>query len=110
MYYHFNEWRKDGSWKKLGVTRLHKSRLDRSSRQLDGSHPRTHNGGTAIGYQGRKAARTTNRLFLAGHQGQPLACASPQAGNHHDLFNIEALSDELCDLVQEAQIALEGLL
>ena len=38
-----------------------------------------------------------------------MACASPQAGNHHDLFNIEALFNELCDLVQEGQIALEGL-
>ena len=111
VYDHFNEWRKDSSWKKLWVTllRLHKSRLNLSSRQLDGSHTRTHNGGAAIGHQGRKAARTTNLLFLAHNQGQPLACASPQAGNHHDLFNIEALFDELCDLVQEAQIAPEGL-
>ena len=111
VYYHFNEWRKDGSWKKLWVTllRLHKSRLDLSSMQLDGSHTRTHNGGAAIGYQGRKAARTTNLLFLADNQGQPLACATPQAGNHHDLFDIEALFDELCDLVQEAQIRLDGL-
>ena len=111
MYDHFNQWRKDGSWKKRWVTllRLHKSRLDLSSRQLDGSHTRTHNGGAAIGYQGRKAARTTNRLFLADNQGQPLACASPQAGNHHDLFTIEVLFDELCELVQEAQIVLEDL-
>ena len=64
-------WRKDGSWKKLWVTllRLHKARLDLSSRQLDGSHTRTHNGGAATGYQGRKAARTTNLLFLADNQG-----------------------------------------
>ena len=72
VYYHFNEWRKDGSWKKLWVTllRLHKSRLDLSSMQLDGSHTRTHNGGAAIGYQGRKAARTTNLLFRADNQGR----------------------------------------
>ena len=101
VYYHFNEWRKDGSCKKLWVKllRLHKSRLDLSSRQLDGSHTRTHNGGAAIGYQDRKAARTTNLLFLADNQEQPLACATPQAGNHHDLFGIKALFDELCDLV-----------
>ena len=29
--------------------------------------------------------------------------------SHPDLYNIEALFDELCDVVQEAQIALEGL-
>lgn len=111
VYYHFNEWRKDGSWKRLWVTLLHrhKARLDLSSVQLDGSHTRTHNGGAAIGYQGRKAARTTNLLFLADKTGQPLACASPQAGNHHDLFAIETSFGELCAMVEEAQISLEGL-
>ncbi len=111
VYYHFNEWRKDGSWKQLWVTllRLHKPRLDLSSIQLDGSHTRAHNGGAAIGYQGRKAARTTNMLFLADNTGQPLACATPQAGNHHDLFDIETQFGELCALVEEAQISLDGL-
>ena len=111
VYYHFNEWRKDGSWKKLWVTLLrgNRHRLDLSSIQLDGSHTPAKNGGAAIGYQGRKAARTTNLLFLADRTGQPLACASPQAGNHHDLFDIETAFGELCGLLQEAQISLEGL-
>ena len=41
VYYHFNEWRKDGSWKRVWLTvllRLNKRFLDLSSRQLDGSH------------------------------------------------------------------------
>ena len=40
VYYHFNEWRKDGSWKKLWVKllQLHRRRLHLSSVQLDGSH------------------------------------------------------------------------
>ena len=111
VYYHFNEWRKDGSWKKLWVTLLqvHRRRLDLSSVQLDGSHTLAKNGGAAIGYQGRKAARTTNLLFLADSTGQPLACASPQAGNHHDLFDIETSFGELCGLLEEAHISLEGL-
>ena len=51
-YYHFNEWRKDGSWKKLWVQllQLHRRRLDLSSIQLDGSHTLANNGGAAIGY------------------------------------------------------------
>lgn len=111
VYHHFNAWRKDGSWKKLWGTllQLHRARLDLSSVQLDGSHTRTHCGGAAIGYQGRKAARTTNLLFLADNTGQPLACAHPQAGNHHDLFNIEATFGELCTLLEAAQISLEGV-
>jgi len=111
VYHHFNEWRKDGSWKKLWLTVLHMHRrlLDLSSIQLDGSHTLAKNGGAAIGYQGRKAARTTNLLFLADNTGQPLACASPQAGNHHDVFDIETSFGELCTLVEEAHISLEGL-
>jgi hypothetical protein len=40
VYYHFNEWRKDGSWKKLWVKLLqvHRRHLNLSSVQLDGSH------------------------------------------------------------------------
>lgn len=111
MYDHFNEWRKEGSWKKrwVALLHLHKPRLDLSSIQLDGRHTRPHNGGAAIGYQGRKASRTTNLLFLADNTGQPLACATPQTGNHHDLFAIEASFGEWCALLEEAQISLDGL-
>ena len=92
---------KTGSWQAvwLRLLRENGAHLDCSSVQLDGSHPPAKNGGEAIGYQDRKAARTTNLLFLTDNQGQPLACATPQAGNHHDLFGIKALFDELCDLV-----------
>ncbi|MDJ0364563.1 hypothetical protein QMK33_05315 [Hymenobacter sp. H14-R3] len=45
---------------------------------------------------------------MAGRTGQPLACASPQAGNYHNLFAIETSSGELCALVEAAQISLEG--
>ena len=91
------------------MLRVHRRRLDLSSIQLDGRHTLAKNGGAAIGYQGRKAGRTTNLLFLADNTGQPLACASPQAGNHHDLFDIETSFGERCSLLEEAHIALEGL-
>ena len=111
VYHHFNEWLKDGTWKNLLLSVLHTHRrlLDLSSIQLDGSHTLAKNGGAAIGYQGRKAARTTNLLFLADNTGQPLAVASPQAGNHHDVFDIETSFGELCTLMEEAHISLEGL-
>lgn len=111
VYYHFNEWRKDGSWKQvwLNVLRLNKRFLDLSSMQLDGSHTRAKNGGQAVGYQGRKAAKTTSSLFLADNSGVMLSCATPQAGNHHDLFEIETLFEELCVLLESAQINLKGL-
>ena len=91
VYQHFNEWRKDGSWKRVWLTvlRLNKRFLDLSSRQLDGSHTLAEKGGQAVGYQGRKAARTTTSLFLADNSGVLLACATPQAGNHHGLVETE---------------------
>lgn len=111
VYYHFNEWRKDGSWKRmwLKVLQLNKRFVDLSSIQLDGSHTLAKNGGAAVGYQNRKAAKTTTSLFLADNRGQMLACATPQAGNHHDLFEIEPLFDELCGLLTSAGIRLNGL-
>ena len=65
-----------------------------SSAQLDGRHTLAKNGGAAIGYQGRKAGRTTNALFLADNQGLPLAVATPRAGNQRDTFELERVFAE----------------
>jgi transposase len=111
VYYHFREWVKDGSWTKvwIGILSAHKDKLDLSSVQLDGSHTLCRQGGEAVGYQGRKKANTTNVLFLADNQGQMLACASPQAGQHHDLFDIQTLFEELCGMLTKAGIDMKGL-
>ncbi|NVO33536.1 IS5 family transposase, partial [Hymenobacter lapidiphilus] len=111
VYARFNTWRKDGSWKAmwLNVLRANKHLLDCSSVQLDGSHTPAKNGGAAVGYQGRKKARTTTALFLTDNQGQPLACATPQAGNHHDSYRLAVLFEELCQLLEAAGIAVAGL-
>ena len=93
----------------VNLLQMHRRRLNLSSVQLDGSHALAKNGGAATGYQGRKATRTTNLLLLADSTGQSLACASPQAGNHHDLFDIKISFGELCGLLEEAPISLEGL-
>ena len=79
VYARFNAWRKNGSWQGvwLNVLRENGAHLDCSSVQLDGSHTPAKNGGEAVGYQGRKKARTTTALFLADNRGQPLACARP---------------------------------
>ena len=88
--------------------RLHRRTLDLASVQLDGSHTLAKNGGAAIGYQGRKAGRTTNALFLADNQGLPLAMATPQAGNQHDTFALERVFAGLCDLLEAAELRLDG--
>lgn len=111
VYYHFNEWVKDGSWTKVWINILASNRhyLDMSCIQLDGSHTPAKRGGEAVGYQGRKASKTTNSLFLADNQGQMLACASPQEGQHHDLYNIKELFEELCQILTKAGINIKGL-
>ena len=111
VYYHCNAWGKQGAWKNLWLTnwRLHRRTLDLSSIQLDASHTLAQNGGAAIGYQGRKAGRTTNALFLADNQGLLLAIATPQAGNQPDTAELERVFAELCDLLEAAELRLEGL-
>lgn len=111
VFYYFNKWGKDGSWKKVWIELLitHRSHLDLSSIQLDGSHTPSKKGGESVGYQGRKAANTSNSLFLADNTGQMLTIAEPQEGQRHDLFEIKRLFLDMCDLLKEAEISTKGL-
>ena len=111
VYYHFRRWVCDGSFKRVWVELLKQNPrlLDLSSMQLDGSHTLAKKGGEHIGYQGRKKAKTTNALFLCDNEGQPLAMATPQSGEHHDACEIEMLFDELCSFLNEAGIDLSGV-
>jgi len=111
VYYYFNKWFKDGSFQKAWITVLQQNKglLDLSSLQLDGSHTLAKQGGEAIGYQGRKKAKTTNALFFTDKQGQPLVMAEPQAGNHNDVYEITFLLEQMCQLLQDAGISLKGV-
>ena len=111
VYHHFRKWVADGSWTKVWLSILASNRqfLDLSCVQLDGSHTPAKRGGEAVGFQKRKATQTTNTLFLADNQGQMLACASPQEGQHNDLYNIQTLFDELCQMLNMAGINIKGL-
>jgi transposase len=111
VYYHFREWVKDGSFKKvwIEVLKANHKLLHLSSMQLDGSHTPAKKGGEHIGYQSRKSAHTTNALFLSDNQGLPLAMATPQSGNHHDLSGIQELFNELCAVLTDAGIDLRGI-
>jgi len=111
VYHHFNKWCKDGSWYRVWLHHLkaHKSLLDLSSVQLDGSHTPCKRGGEASGYQGRKSAVTSNMLFLSDSQGIIVAASQPEAGNHHDSFDFETHFKELIRILEDAEIELEGL-
>lgn len=111
VYYYFNKWSKADCWKKIWINILTNNLryLDLSSIEFDGSHTPAKNGGDAVGYQGRKAANTTNALFASDNQGLMLAMSTPQEGQHHDLFQIQELFEEICLLLKEAAIDLKGL-
>lgn len=111
IYYHFNKWSKDGSFKNMWtkLLSLYKHCLDMSSVEFDGSHTIAKRGGEAVGYQNRKKAETTNALFLTDRQGIPLAMSDPIDGNHNDLFDIEILFTKMLADLRGAEIEINGL-
>ncbi|WP_317127496.1 transposase, partial [Chryseobacterium piscium] len=111
VYYYFNKWCKDGSFKRIWISLLqnNKRKLDLSSVQLDGSHTRSKTGGESVGYQGRKSSKTSNCIFLCDNQGQMLSMGKPISGEHHDLYNIEDTLEEIFGLLDAADIECKGL-
>lgn len=111
VFYYYNKWSKADCWRTIWINILTKNRqfLDMSSVEFDGSHTPAKNGGDGVGYQGRKACNTTNALFISDNQGVMLAMSTPQEGQHHDLFQIQELFDEICALLKEAGLNLKGL-
>jgi len=111
IYYYFNKWSKDGSFKNAWITILamNKHYLDLSSAQFDGSHTPAKQGGEAVGYQGRKSANTSNSLYLSDNNGQMLVVGTPQCGQHNDLYDIEMIFKEMLTVLQQAGISTKGL-
>ncbi|WP_404986156.1 transposase [Chryseobacterium sp. M5] len=83
IYYYFNKWCKDGSFKRIWISLLqnNKRKLELSSVQSDGSHTRSRAGGESVGYQRRKSSDTNNCIFLCDNQGQVLSMGNPINGD-----------------------------
>lgn len=111
VYYYFNKWAKKRIFKYiwLKILSFKKAELDLSSVQLDGSHTPAKRGGQAVGYQGRKKAKTTNALFLTDKDGIPLAMSPVVAGNHNDLFEINSQFGRMISDLRKAKIPIDGL-
>lgn len=111
VYYFWNKWCKAGCWAAmwLNFLKVHKAFLDMASIQIDGSHTPAKRGGEAVAFQDRKAAKTTNALFLTDNQGVPLVMGAPQAGNHHDVFDIKVILTVMFNTLIECNIPLQGL-
>ena len=80
-----------------------------SSVDLDGSHTPAMRGGQEVEYQKRKRRKTTNALYLSDRQGLPLSMGNPVAGNHSDLYKIEAQFEGGTVSSVQANIAVDGL-
>lgn len=111
VYYHFQKWSKDGSFKRVWILLLDKYKhlLDMSSIQLDGTHTPTKRGGEAVAYQGRKKSKTSNMLIITDCQGIPLACSEAIAGNHNDAFELVKNVNKMFKDIRLSNISNDGL-
>lgn len=68
VYYHYRKWYLANVFKQswISILEKHKSKLDLSSVDFDGSH--TSRGGEKVEYQSRKKRKTTNSLYLSAFQ------------------------------------------
>nr|WKN40356.1 transposase [Tunicatimonas sp. TK19036] len=60
-------------------------------------------------YDTNLKAAAANSLYLTDRQGLPLSMSEPVAGNHNDLYKIETSTNELFEVLEEANITTEGL-
>ena len=87
----------------------HRSFLDMSSVDLDGSHTTTLRGGECCGYQGRKKRTTTNAIYVTDRQGIPLAMSTPVSGSHNDLHCISEVLQGLFAGIEDSGLSVSGL-
>ena len=112
VYYHFNRWSKDGSWRSVWVEILRANRhyLNLSSIESNGSHLSSKNVGQAIGYQGRKACKTSNSLFFCDNQGISISQTNFSIGYFiSDHYNISIGADHMKYIVDQNQsVKIDG--
>ncbi len=111
VYGHYRKWCKLDVWRScwIALLKAHKSYLDLSSGDLDGSHTTALRGCQQVDYQGINKRKTTNAIYFTDRQGLPLAMSEPVSGNHNDLFDIEVQFEEVVGTLEEAKISVDGL-
>lgn len=111
VFSHYRKWCKTNVWKSVWVQYLydHKSDLDLSHIDFDGSHNTSLKGGADVSYQGQKKRKTCNSIFVTDNQGFILAVSKSVKGEHHDLFDIESVFKSLMEDLKASNIKLDGL-
>lgn len=111
VYHHFQKWSKDFSWERMWIELLkkHKTLLDMSSVQLDGTHTPSKRGSQAVDYQARKKCKTRNMLILTDSQGIPIAASDPIAGNHNDAYELKEYVKTMLENIEKSDINTDGL-
>ncbi|MEZ5196145.1 MAG: transposase family protein [Bacteroidales bacterium] len=77
---------------------------------FDGTQSLIARGGQAVGYQGRKKAKTSNMLVLTDSQGIPLACSEAISGEHNDAYQLEEFVENMFESLRSSNIATDWLL
>lgn len=111
VYYHFRKWSKMSVWEKIwiGLLKSRRIKMDLSHVNFDGSHTPCTKGGEKVSYQGRKKRKTTNSLYLTGKNGIPMAMSGPEAGRHHDTYDINTHFNEVISVLKDSEINVDGL-
>jgi len=111
VYYHFNKRSQSEVWQQcyMNLLKAHKRKLDMSVVNLDGTHTPAKRGGEAVGYQGRKKAKTSNMLILTDLQGVPIGWSTPISGEHHDSYNLKETASDIFKQMESMDLNLEGL-
>lgn len=111
VFHHYNKWSKKGEWKSLWLQLLdkHRSELDISSVDLDGSHTPAIRDGEAVGYQGRKRRKTPNALYLSDRKVLSAAMSSPKSGKYHDIHDIKTLMRNMMNNMAKANISKHSI-
>lgn len=109
--YHFRKWSKDDSLNyvfKASIIAI-MFHINISDINLDGTHTIAKKGGQAVGYQGRKKAKTSNILPITDSFGNILGFLPVTAGNHNDAFELkERLTTFFKEFKRDFRIPLEG--
>ncbi len=111
VYYHFNKWAQTGVWQECyeKFIRDHRSMLDMSTVNLDGTHSPSKRGGENVGYQGRKKQKTTNMLILTDNQGVPISWSPPISGEHNDSYELKKTTSKMFDQMESMSLECDGL-